>query len=50
LWRQRDSPRKPRKAPKLKEYRYFTDEEAQAFFAGVERDADGNILCVSEEE
>src|ERR1700681_163021 len=26
-------------------YRSMTDEEAQAFFAGVERDEDGNLMC-----
>jgi excisionase family DNA binding protein len=44
-----DSPRKPRPGRKPKEYRYFTDAEAQEFFAGVERDAEGNIVCFEDE-
>jgi excisionase family DNA binding protein len=45
-----DGPRKarPRKARELKKYRFMTDEEAQAFFADVARDEDGNIICVSD--
>ena len=42
------SPRKPRKVRKPKEYRYFTDKEAEVFFANVGRDEDGNIVCRSE--
>jgi hypothetical protein len=44
-----DSPRKPRKSRKPKQYRYFTDAEAQAFFADVERDTEGNIMCFEDE-
>lgn len=46
----RKKPRKPSKpktngsAEKL-EFRYFTDKEAQDFFAGVARDKDGTLLC-----
>src|ERR1700691_5330568 len=43
-----DSPRKSRKVkPKeyrAKDFRYFTDEEAQIFFANARHDDEGNIL------
>ena len=30
--------------------RILTDDQAQQFFAGLERDADGNIICIDPEE
>lgn len=30
------------------EYRYFNDAEAQEFFANVERDEDGSVMCSPE--
>jgi hypothetical protein len=41
--------RKSKKLSKPDEYRYMTDEEAQAFFTGVKCDEDGNVICQSKD-
>ena len=48
-----DSPKRPRKQPQKKlnrlsrMFRIATNAEAQAFFAGLPKDADGNIIAAT---